>query len=117
MSRPHKTRPVDDGLMPEITDHVIEEIARHVQTPDDLNQLSRQLLKLTVEKALSTELTDHLGYDSTLSTPSTGLKYCFFKHNQLFIKHLPHINPRSSTVISLQTSLLMSLKISPNISL
>ena len=63
MSRPRKTKPVDDGLMPEIPDHVIEEIARHVKTPDDLNRLSRQLLKLTVEKALSTELTEHLGYD------------------------------------------------------
>lgn len=63
MSRPRKTKPVDDGLMPEIPDHVIEEIARHVKTPDDLSRLSRQLLKLTVEKALSTELTEHLGYD------------------------------------------------------
>ena len=63
MSRPRKTKPVDDGLMPEIPDHVIEEIAHHVKTPDDLNRLSRQLLKLTVEKALSTELTEHLGYD------------------------------------------------------
>lgn len=63
MSRPRKTRPVDDSLLPTLPDHVIEEIARHVKTPDDLNRLSRQLLKMTVEKALATELTEHLGYE------------------------------------------------------
>lgn len=63
MSRPRKTHAVDDGLLPELPDHVIEEIARHVKTPDDLNRLSRQLLKMTVEKALATELTEHLGYE------------------------------------------------------
>lgn len=63
MSRPRKIRPVEDlSLLPEIPDHVIETLARHVKTPEDLNRLSQHLLKLTVEKALSAELTDHLGY-------------------------------------------------------
>ena len=39
------------------------ELAKDVKTEADLNALSRELLKLTVETALNAELTDHLGYD------------------------------------------------------
>jgi transposase-like protein len=39
------------------------ELAKDIKTEADLNALSRELLKLTVETALSAELTDHLGYD------------------------------------------------------
>lgn len=39
------------------------ELAKDVKTEADLNALSRELLKLTVETALNAELTEHLGYD------------------------------------------------------
>ncbi|XHN44376.1 hypothetical protein O1Q81_00382 [Lonepinella sp. MS14436] len=38
------------------------ELAKNLKTPEDLNQLSRVLKKITVEAALNTELTEHLGY-------------------------------------------------------
>ncbi|MFZ7163885.1 IS256 family transposase, partial [Avibacterium avium] len=34
-----------------------------LKTPEDLNQFSRMLKKITVEAALNAELTDHLGYE------------------------------------------------------
>lgn len=40
-----------------------EELAKDVKTPDDLNQLSAFLTKLTVEAALKGEMNHHLGYD------------------------------------------------------
>jgi transposase-like protein len=39
-----------------------EELAKEIHTEEDLNALSRQLLKLAVERALQAELDDHLGY-------------------------------------------------------
>ena len=39
------------------------ELAKGIKTEADLNAFSRELLKLTVETALSAELTDHLGYE------------------------------------------------------
>jgi len=39
------------------------ELAKNIKTEADLNALSRELLKLTVEAALGAELTDHLGYE------------------------------------------------------
>ncbi|MDE4055157.1 hypothetical protein NUS62_12055, partial [Glaesserella parasuis] len=38
------------------------EFAKNLKTPEDLNQFSRMLKKITVEAALNDELTDHLGY-------------------------------------------------------
>jgi transposase-like protein len=38
------------------------ELAKGLKTEHDLNALSRELLKLTVETALGAELTEHLGY-------------------------------------------------------
>jgi len=40
-----------------------EELAKDVKTPDDLNQLSAFLTKLTVEAALNGEMNHHLGYN------------------------------------------------------
>ena len=40
-----------------------EELAKDVKTPEDLNQLSAFLTKLTVEAALNGEMNHHLGYD------------------------------------------------------
>ncbi|MEE6074947.1 IS256 family transposase, partial [Avibacterium paragallinarum] len=37
------------------------EFAKNLKTPEDLNQFSRMLKKITVEAALNAELTDHLG--------------------------------------------------------
>lgn len=39
------------------------EFAKTLKTPEDLNQFSRMLKKITVEAALNAELTDHLGYE------------------------------------------------------
>lgn len=39
------------------------ELAKDIKTEADLNALSRELLKLTVETALSAELSEHLGYE------------------------------------------------------
>lgn len=39
------------------------ELAKDIKTQADLNALSRELLKLTVETALKAELTEHLGYE------------------------------------------------------
>jgi putative transposase len=38
------------------------ELAKDIKTEADLNALSRERLKLTVETALSAELTDSLGF-------------------------------------------------------
>lgn len=45
-------------------------LAKDIKTEADLNALSRELLKLTVETALGAELTDHLGYANTLTANS-----------------------------------------------
>lgn len=39
------------------------ELAKDLKTPDDLNQLSAMLTKITVEAALRSEMDFHLGYD------------------------------------------------------
>lgn len=39
------------------------ELAKNLKTPEDLNQLSRFLKKLTVETALNAEITEHLGHE------------------------------------------------------
>ena len=39
-----------------------EELAKDLKTPEDLNALSAQLTKLTVEAALKAEMNHHLGY-------------------------------------------------------
>jgi transposase-like protein len=39
------------------------ELAKDIKTEADLNALSRELLKLTVETALGAELTEHLGHE------------------------------------------------------
>ncbi len=39
------------------------ELAKDIKTEADLNALSRELLKLTVEPSLNAEMTDHLGYE------------------------------------------------------
>ena len=39
------------------------ELGKKIKTEADLNMLSRELLKLTVETALNAELTEYLGYE------------------------------------------------------
>lgn len=41
------------------------ELAKDLKSEKDLGALTQQLLKLTVETALNTELEEHLGYGST----------------------------------------------------
>ena len=40
-----------------------EELAKDLKTPEDLNALSAQLTKITVEAALKAEMDNHLGYE------------------------------------------------------
>ncbi len=42
---------------------LVNELAKNLKTPDDLNQLSRFLKKLMVETTLNAELTAHLGHE------------------------------------------------------
>nr|WP_269435369.1 transposase [Pseudoalteromonas sp. SWN166] len=39
-----------------------KEAAKSIKTPDDLNQFSQMLKKITVEAALNAEMDEHLGY-------------------------------------------------------
>ena len=50
------------------------ELAKSVKTEADLNALSRQLVKLTVETALNAELTEHLGYDKHTDRPKLAFQ-------------------------------------------
>ena len=43
-------------------EQLAKELAKDVKSQDDLADLSRELLKMTVERALNAELDDHLGY-------------------------------------------------------
>ena len=45
------------------------ELAKNVKTEKDLNTLTQQLLKMTVETALNTELSEHLGYEKNQPKP------------------------------------------------
>ncbi|MEJ1959960.1 MAG: IS256 family transposase [Nitrosomonadales bacterium] len=45
------------------------ELAKNVKTEKDLNALTQQLLKMTVETALNTELSEHLGYEKHQPKP------------------------------------------------
>lgn len=42
---------------------IVAELAKDIKTEKDLSALTQQLVKLTVEAALSAELNEHLGYD------------------------------------------------------
>lgn len=50
------------------------ELAKGIKTQADLNALSRQLIKLTVETALNAELTEHLGYDKHADRPKLSFE-------------------------------------------
>lgn len=41
---------------------LIEELAKSIKTEKDLSDLSKHLLKMTVERAMNVEMDDHLGY-------------------------------------------------------
>lgn len=51
---------------------IAKELAKTVKTEADLNRLSQELLKMTVEAALNVELDDHLGYSKHAKTPEIG---------------------------------------------
>ncbi len=50
------------------------ELAKDLKTPEDLNILSQELVKLTVEAALNAELTHHLGYEKHRNRPSSNAR-------------------------------------------
>ena len=58
------------------------ELAKDIKTEADLNTLSRELLKLTVETALGAELTEHLCYEkhgnSKLAKGNARCLSCYF---------------------------------------
>jgi putative transposase len=49
-----------------------KEAAKGIKTPDDLNQVSQMLKKITVEAALNAEMDDHLGYGKHRQSSSTN---------------------------------------------
>lgn len=51
---------------------IAKELAKTVKTEADLNRLSQELLKMTVEAVLNVELDDHLGYSKHAKTPEVG---------------------------------------------
>lgn len=51
---------------------IAKELAKTVKTEADLNRLSQELLKMTVEAALNAELDEHLGYSKHRKSPATG---------------------------------------------
>lgn len=44
-----------------------EELAKGLKTEDDVSELSRKLMKITMERALKAELNHHLGYKKNAS--------------------------------------------------
>ena len=49
-----------------------KEAAKGIKTPDDLNQFSQMLKKITVEAALNAEMDDRLGYGKHRQSSSTN---------------------------------------------
>ena len=49
-----------------------KEAAKSIKTPDDLNQFSQMLKKITVEAALNAEMDEHLGYQKHSKSTNTN---------------------------------------------
>ena len=49
-----------------------KEAAKSIKTPDDLNQFSQMLKKITVEAALNAEMDEHLGYQKHSKSTSSN---------------------------------------------
>ena len=49
-----------------------QEAAKSIKTPDDLNQFSQMLKKITVEAALNAEMDEHLGYEKHHQSTSSN---------------------------------------------
>jgi transposase-like protein len=47
-----------------------KEAAKGIKTPEDLNEFSLMLKKITVEAALNAEMDEHLGYEKHQKTTS-----------------------------------------------
>lgn len=54
---------MDTQLNQEKLKALAAELAKDIKSEKDLGMLSRELMKLTVETALNTELDEHLGYE------------------------------------------------------
>ena len=48
------------------------EAAKGIKTPEDLNEFSQMLKKITVEAALNAEMDEHLGYEKHHKSTSTN---------------------------------------------
>jgi putative transposase len=51
---------------------LVNELAKNLKTPEDLNQFDRLLKKISVEAALNAEMLHHLGYDKNQPKPATN---------------------------------------------
>nr|PMH71670.1 transposase [Enterovibrio norvegicus] len=49
-----------------------KEAAKGIKTPEDLNEFSQMLKKITVEAALNAEMDEHLGYEKHQKSPSNN---------------------------------------------
>ena len=49
-----------------------KEAAKSIKTPEDLNQFSQMLKKITVEAALNAEMDEHLGYEKHHKSTSSN---------------------------------------------
>lgn len=56
----------------DISPELIDELAKSIKTEKDLAALSKHLLKLTVERAMDTELDEHLGYERHAKSKETN---------------------------------------------
>lgn len=50
---------------------LVNELAKNLKTPENFSQFDRLLKKLSVEAALNTEMTNHLGYEKNQPIPGT----------------------------------------------
>ncbi|MGB0567186.1 MAG: transposase, partial [Alteromonas macleodii] len=49
-----------------------KEAAKGIKTPEDLNEFSQMLKKITVEAALNAEMDEHLGYERNQKSTSSN---------------------------------------------
>ena len=56
----------------DIDPKLIDELSKSIKTEADLSELSQYLMKMTVERAMNVELSDHLGYETFIIRESYG---------------------------------------------
>lgn len=80
------------------------ELAKGLKTEADLNAFSRMLTKLTVQTALNTELTHHLGNEKTPPKMTSAITYPDFPYDLRIESHICELhqtwNSRFFTLIN-----------------